>query len=222
MNSVLDLVPILSTALAAWLGTQILRRFLQLPGAPHLGWWAAGVYLAGFGTLAEALVNLFGWSAPLFRLWYAAGALLGGVALAQGAAYLHLSRGVASRLTWIVVGYLIAVLLMVAVVPLNGAVVADRELTGLVMGWRWARWLRPPVTLYSAVLLLVTAVVATRRGRAAGSPAGLASWWIAVGGTLAAIGGTFPLLGHDDLLYLTELAGLLLVWRGYVLTIARR
>ncbi len=38
---------------------------------------------------------------------------------------------------------------------------------------------------------------------------------IAIGGILPGIGGTFTRLGHVEVLYVTELLGLLVIWVGY-------
>jgi drug/metabolite transporter (DMT)-like permease len=48
----------------------------------------------------------------------------------------------------------------------------------------------------------------------------LGNWLIALGGLLPAIGGTFTRLGFVEALFLTEFAGILLIWAGYRVILA--
>ncbi len=41
------------------------------------------------------------------------------------------------------------------------------------------------------------------------------NWLIAVGGLLPGIGGSFTRAGYVEVLYVTELIGLILIWLGY-------
>jgi hypothetical protein len=43
---------------------------------------------------------------------------------------------------------------------------------------------------------------------------------IAVGAILPGIGGTATRMGYTEVLYVTELAGLLLIWAGYRISVA--
>ena len=46
-----------------------------------------------------------------------------------------------------------------------------------------------------------------------------ANVWIAAGAILPGIGGTATRFGHTEVLYVTELVGLLMMWRGYVISV---
>lgn len=39
--------------------------------------------------------------------------------------------------------------------------------------------------------------------------------WIAIGAILPGIGGTFTRMGHVEVLYITEILGIPLIWPGY-------
>ena len=106
-RTVVHFLPLITTGVAAAFAVVLFRHWRSRPRATHLMWWTAGVVAFGVGTLAESLTTLFGWSEPLFRLWYIAGAFLGGYPLAQGSIYLLMNRRFAD-LSAIVVSSLIA------------------------------------------------------------------------------------------------------------------
>ncbi len=216
-------VPILTTVLSAVLGTILLRRHREKPGRPYLGWWAAGVYIYGLGTLCESTVTLAGWSPAMFRLWYVAGALLGGVSLAQGSVYFHLERRVANRLTVLVVTYLLVASILVAVGPLDLTLVEPHRLSGKVMVWSWVRLFSPPANLYAVIFLIGGAGRSVWQHLRRGSPGRFAvgNTLIAVGAVLPGIGGAYSRMGLTEVLYVLECIGLILIWIGYRLCTVR-
>lgn len=217
-REIVDFLPLLTTVLAAGFATVLFRHWRRKPDATYLFWWTIGVAVFGVATLAEALTTLFGWSEPVFRLWYITGALMGGVFLAQGTVYLLISRRKADVLTRILLVYLAAAALLVLVTPILGAEVEEFRLSGSVIEWSWIRLLTPLPNIY-AVFWLVggsvwSAILYLRRG--AGSPRRV--WGnvsIAAGALLPAIGGSAAKAGTVELLYVTELVGLTLIWFGY-------
>lgn len=222
MRSAVHYLPILTSALALWFAPQLFRRWRGRRPAPHLFWWGLGVALYGVGTVTESLTTLFGWSEPVFRAWYISGALLGGAPLAQGTAYLLLPRRGADRLT----ALLLAVVAVAAVCVLLSPVALDRveahRLSGRVLEWTWVRRFSPFINSYAFLMLVGGALLSAWRFR--GVPGGrgkvLGNVAIAAGGLLPGIGGTFTRFGHVEVLYVTELAGLLLIYLGYRLNIA--
>lgn len=217
-RAAVDYLPLVTTAVAAAFAVVLFRHWRSRPSARYLMWWTLGVAVYGLGTLAEGLTTLFGWSEPVFRLWYITGALMGGIFLAQGVVYLLLSRRAADRLTVVVVAYLAVATTLVLIVPVDAAAADPYRLSGQVIEWGWVRLLTPLVNVYAVFWLVGGAIWSAWRywrtdtgtgRRVAGNVA------IAAGALLPAIGGSFSRAGHTEVLYVTELLGLLLIYAGY-------
>jgi hypothetical protein len=196
----------------------VLWRHWRRSQAPHLLWWTAGVVLFGLGTLTEALTTLFGWHEGLFRAWYITGALLGGAPLAQGTVYLLMSKRTADRLTVALVGYVLIAAAFVLSTPIVAEAVEDDRLDGSVMQWQWVRLFSPLVNTYAFIFLVGGAIWSAWRywRRADRSKArAVGNALIAVGAILPGIGGSFTRAGYVEVLYVTELVGLVLIWMGY-------
>lgn len=210
-------LPIATTLVAAAFTAILYRHWRAKPEARHLLWWTIGVALYGVGTLTEALTTLFGWSEPVFRAWYIAGALLGGAPLAQGTVYLLLPRKRADRLTVLLITYVAMAAAFVISTPLDLSAVESHRLSGDVIEWAFVRLLSPLLNLYAVVFLIGgaiwSAVQYRRRGQTGARVRG--NVLIAVGAILPGIGGSFARAGTVEVLYVTELAGLLLIWAGY-------
>jgi len=210
-------IPIVTTFIAVGFAYVILRRYRVRRSGPHLLWWGIGILLYGVGTATEASVTLFGWSAPLFRTWYISGALLGGAPLAQGTVYLLMRRPVANRLAVALLLWVSVAAVFVMVSPIDFALVEPHRLSGRVMEWTWVRAFSPLVNTYAAIFLIGGAVYSALRFRR--NPAMhhryVGNVLIAVGALLPGIGGTATRFGHVEVLYVTELIGLILIWLGY-------
>jgi hypothetical protein len=214
-------LPIITTALAVPFCLTLWARYRSRPSATHLLCWCLGIGIYGLGTLAEALTTLTGWHPGVFRLWYVSGALLGGSPLAQGSVYLLLRRRTAHILSAVLITYLAFAALCVLLSPLDYTRVQAHRLSGAVLSWHWVRLLSPPANLYAVIFLIGGAIVsAIRYSRQRETRHRfLGNVLIAVGAILPGIGGTATRLGHVEVLYVTELAGLLLIWWGYRLNI---
>jgi hypothetical protein len=214
-------IPIVTTILAVPFALEIYRRYQSHPERLHLLWWAIGIATYGVGTFTEAATTVFGWNEPLFKAWYISGALLGGAPLAQGTVYLLLSRRVAHVLTAVLIGYVVIAATAVTMSPVNHALVEPHRLTGAVLEWRWVRYFSPFVNLYAVVFLIGGAILSALRYSA--DPAtrhrAYANVFIAVGAILPGIGGTATRMGYVEVLYVTELIGLVLTWIGYRMSV---
>lgn len=211
-------IPILTTLFSAWFFWILFKHWRKKPDARYLFWWTFGVAAYGAGTLTESLVALFGWNAVVFKSWYITGALLGGVPLAQGTVFLLMGKRFA-RISEVAVFVAIVVCsLLVILSPLDYAQVETNRLTGKVLGWQWVRALTPLINIYAFVFLVGGAAYsawkyakdALFKARFQGNVL------IAVGGLLPGIGGSFTKFGYTEVLYVTELLGLLLIYWGYV------
>jgi hypothetical protein len=220
VRSVVHFVPIVTTVVALAFAGVVLARWLDR-GSTYLLWWGIGMLTYGAGTITESATTLLGWHEPVFRAWYITGALLGGAPLAQGSVYLHLGRQTANRLTIIVGAVIVVASACVLASPVDHALVEPFRLSGRVFEWRWVRLFSPLINLYAVVFLVGGAIVSAIRYRRTPEtyPRFVGNVYIAVGGILPGIGGTFTRFGHTEVLYVTELLGLLLIYAGYRLNV---
>ena len=217
MRDPVHFIPIVTTIVALFFAPVVYKRWSVRKSGPHLLWWAAGIAMYGVGTLTESLTTLMGWNEFVFRSWYISGALLGGAPLAQGTVYLMFSRKLANRLSAVLITAVVIASVCVVLSPIDYAAVETHRLTGAVMGWQWVRLFSPFINTYAAIFLIGGAVVSAWRFRKDPSARHrfLGNCFIAVGALLPGIGGTFTRFGHTEVLYVTELMGLILIWIGY-------
>jgi len=210
-------LPIVTTVMAAIFLTLLLRRASKRNWAPHLMWWAFGVFAYGVGTALEASVTLFGNSLFLFTSWYIAGAIFGGYPLAQGSVYLHFPKRKAHMLTAASLTFAAAMTVLIILSPKDASQLQAHRPDGAVLQWQWVRWGTPIINLYAVVFLiglaawsaLQFALVHKNANRAIGNTL------IAVGALLPGIGGSMAKAGVVEGLYVGELVGLALIWAGY-------
>jgi hypothetical protein len=225
--------PILTTILTIVFAAQIYRRYAQRGRiGNHLLWWTIGVLTYGMGTFAESYITILGWNPVIFKVWYIAGALLGGAPLAQGTVWLLLKPQTAKRLTFALLTAIVVSAIFVIVSPVNTPV--DLHLpSGRALGWQWVRYLSPFINTYAVVFLIGGAILSAMRYRRVaragqGDLAELAqdrffgNVLIAIGAILPAIGGASSRAGHTEVLYILELAGIILIWLGYWFNIRKR
>jgi len=191
-------------------------------GGSHLLWWGLGTLTYAAGTITESLTTLLGWHEPIFRAWYITGALLGGAPLAQGTVFLLCSRRTAVRLTAALVSVVLVAAICASIAPINYAAVEPHHLTGRVFLWSWVRLFSPFINLYAVSFLVGGAILSSLRYRRKTEThhRSVGNALIAVGALLPGIGGTFTRLGYTEVLYVTELIGLLLIYRGFRLITA--
>ncbi len=219
--SLVHYIPIVTTILAVPFALEIYRRYRAHPDRLHLLWWAIGIATYGVGTFTEATTTLIGWNEPTFRAWYISGALLGGAPLAQGTVYLLLGKRTAHVLTTILIVYVVVASVFVVLSPIDYSQVEAHRLTGRVLGWQWVRAFSPLVNLYAVVFLIGGAILSALRYSADPSTRHrvYANVLIAFGAILPGIGGSATRMGYVEVLYVTELAGLLLTWTGYRMSV---
>jgi hypothetical protein len=210
-------VPIITTAFAAYFTYVLYLHWRENPKR-YLLWWMIGVALYGLGTLTEAATTVAGWSPVVFRTWYIAGALLGGAPLAQGTAYLLLKQKSADRISIALVGYVAMASAFVLLSPLDLSLVEPHRLSGEVLEWQWVRLFSPLANTYALIMLVGGAAWSAWRYRkktGRSGPRVTGNWLIAVGALLPGIGGSFTRAGMVEVLYVTEIVGLSLIFLGY-------
>lgn len=210
-------LPILSTLFATFFAAVLFSRFAQKGAGPHLFWWGVGMVTYAMGTFTEAFTSLVGWNETVFRLWYVAGAFLGGYPLAQGSAYLHLGRQAANRWAYFWVTVIAVASVFVFIAPVDASLAEAHRLSGNVLQWRAVRLVSPFVNIWAMLFLVGGAVVSAVKFRKDSRFRGrfIGNSLIAVGGLLPGIGGSMTRAGYVEVLYVTELMGLIFIYLGY-------
>jgi hypothetical protein len=212
----IDYIPIFTTLLSVYFFIEIFKHYSS-KRKQYLLWWMLGVVTFGLGTLSESLHALVGYKELNLRFWYIIGALLGGFPLAQGTVYLLFSKKFADRTAFFFVSYIIVAAIFVMLVPISIPEDFDGRLTGKVFEWNWVRLFSPLINIYAFLFLVGGAIYSAYKYfkmknlqyRVYGNAA------IALGGILPGIGGSFTRAGYVEVLFVTELIGLALIYLGY-------
>ena len=209
-------LPILSTIFSLFFLYQILRRYLA-KGGTHLLWWSIGVFTYGLGTFIEAVITLSGNSVIKNKLWYIAGAILGGYPLAQGSVYLHFRKRTANILTAISLPFIIIASILVILSPTNTDLLESFRPSGASLGWQWVRLLTPFINIYSVIFLIGSAFYSAIRYAKVenGKNRAIGNSFISFGALLPGIGGAMAKGGVVEALYIGEFIGIILIWIGY-------
>lgn len=217
MIAFIQKIPILTTLLSAVFFVILYKHWIYKSNPSYLFWWMIGVLCYGLGTLTESIVGIFQWSEPVFKSWYILGALLGGFPLAQGSVYLIFQKRTATIMMFVVVTIIVIASVLVLLSPIDYSLVEPTRLTGKVLVWKNVRLITPFVNIYAFIFLVGGAVYSAYRysrdeqfkSRFIGNI------FIAVGGLLPGIGGSFTKFGYTEVLYVTELLGIILIYMGY-------
>jgi hypothetical protein len=209
-------IPVLTTIFSVFFLSRIVPHYLS-KRSNYLLWWTLGVLTFGMGTVTESINAIFGWSEANTKIWYVVGALLGGYPLAQGTIYLLMEKRFADISTFVCYTVIVVAATCVVLSPIEIPEGYDQRLTGRVLAWQWVRYFSPFLNLYAFVFLFGGAVYsaiqyfANERGRARF----LGNILIAIGALLPGIGGSFTRFGYVEVLYITELVGLIFIYLGY-------
>ena len=210
-------LPLVSTCCALFFCTRLFSRYRAKGGGAHLWWWGVGMATYGAGTLTESLTTLVGWQPTVFRFWYITGAFLGGYPLAQGSIYLLMPSTFARWSARLAVSYIVLGAVLVFMTPLDTSLAEVHRLSGRVIEWHWIRLLSIPLNLYSVLFLSGGALLSALRFRQRPPLRNryLGNIMIAIGAVLPGIGGAMTRAGYVEVLYVTELLGLILIFAGY-------
>ena len=225
MKSIVHYIPILTTLVAIPFGVILFRHWRRKPGAVYLAWCTLGLITYAAGTLTESLTTLVGWNPFVFKAWYISGALLGGVPLAQGTVYLLMQKRFSDRSALIVTAFILVASVCVVLSPLNFSLVETHRLSGQVFEWQWVRLFSPFINVYAVIFLIGGAIWSASKYWRSGAEYQSRMWGnvlIALGAILPGIGGSFARGGIVEVLYVTELIGLILIWAGYQVIVTDR
>jgi hypothetical protein len=216
MDHFIEYIPIITTVFSIYFSIEIYNHYLAKRKS-YLLWWTIGVMTFGLGTLAESINVLYGWSEANLKYWYIIGALLGGFPLAQGSVYLLMNRKFADVTSVIFVSLIIAGAVAVTITPVTIPENYNYKLTGAVFTWKWVRLFSPFINIYAFIFLVGGAIYSAlkyykMKQREAPFKGNIL---IAIGGLLPGIGGTFTRMGYVNVLFVTELIGLIMIYIGY-------
>ena len=221
-------LPYLTTTIALIFTITLFLRYRR-KGGVHLLLWTFGMFLYFLSTFCEIILSIE-FSEAALKVWYIAGAMLVAAWLGQGTVHLLVRKGkIAMTLTYILAAVSLGAILLVIAAPLTGAQAAYtvtlpaseqyKEImtrSGLIIALTILLNLYGTVTLvggalYSAYLFWRKEILSNRM---------FGNILIAVGALSPAMGGSFLKAGLFDFLYLSELAGILLMFAGFQLATA--
>jgi len=217
MIEFINKIPILTTILSAVFFVILYKHWIYKNKPAYLFWWMIGVLCYGLGTLTESIVGVFHWSEPVFKSWYILGALLGGFPLAQGSVYLIFNNRTATTMMYVVVTIIMIASVLVILSPIDYLLVEPTRLTGKVLVWKNVRLITPIVNSYAFIFLVGGAAYSAYRYSkdVQFKSRFIGNIFIAMGGLLPGIGGSFTKFGYTEVLYVTELLGIILIYMGY-------
>lgn len=216
MNTFIEYIPIVTTFFSIFFIREIYSHY-QRRKTSYLLWWTLGVLAFGLGTLAESIHAIFGWNEINLKYWYIVGALLGGFPLAQGSVYLLMNKRFAHFTSVLFIGLIVIASYYVIKTPLAIPEDFDYRLTGAVFEWKWVRKFSPFINIYSFLFLVGGAIYSATKyyGYKDKQAHFKGNIFIAIGALLPGIGGTFTRMGYVEVLFITELIGLVLIYMGY-------
>ncbi len=212
------LVPLLASLVSLAFALVVLDQYLGRK-RDHLLYWAIGLFAWSLGTFAEFVFEALGPRSLPFRIWYLSGAVITAAWLGMGTLAL-----LAGRRRW--VDMAVGALALATVIAYVRGFAADVDLervrqAGHLTGEAFpssVRLMTPWFNVFGTVALVGGAIwsaVALARKR-------MPSWrvqanvLIAVGSMLPALGGSASKAGHPEILYLTELAGAVVIFAGFL------
>jgi len=217
-------LPFLSTLVTFAFAAAVFARYLKRRGL-HLLLWTIGLLCYGIGTLSEVILG-FAFSGLFLRLWYLSGAMLTAAWLGQGSIHLLVrKRSVALTLTGILTAVSLLAATLILFAPLtpaaasyNVALAISSQYKDILTRGGLTVLLTILLNIYGTLTLvggaIYSAVIFWRKRVLFNRMIG--NVLIAAGALAPAMAGSFVKLGLPDLLYLSELIGVVLMFIGFV------
>ncbi len=211
-------IPILTTLFGLYFFSRLWQHWNTNKSSRHIFWWMLGVGFYIAGTITESINTLAGFSVANFKAWYITGALLGGAPLAQGTVYLLCKRKFANTTAIMLTIVIVCTAILVLLSPVFIERVTEGRLAGTILGWTFIRYITPFINIYAFIFLVGGAVFSAIKysKNKDFKKKFVGNLWIAAGGLLPGIGGSFTKFGYVEVLYVTELLGLLFIYTGYL------
>ena len=221
-------LPYLTSTTALVFSIFIFLRYRR-KGGMHLLLWGIGMFLYFLSTFCEVILSIT-FSELAIKIWYIAGAMLVAAWLGQGTVHLLIRRGkIAMTMTYILAAVSLVAIAVVMAAPLTGAqagynvsLPASEQYKEVMTRSGLTIFLTILLNLYGTITLvggaLFSAYLFWRKEILSNRMFG--NIMIAVGALSPAMGGSFLKAGLVDFLYLSELAGIILMFAGFLLATA--
>jgi hypothetical protein len=218
-------LPYLTSTTALVLSIVIILRYRR-KGGVHLLLWGFGMFLYFLSTFCEIILSIQ-FSEIALKIWYLAGAMLVAAWLGQGTVHLLIRKGkVAMTMTYILLAVSLVAVTLVMLAPLTGSQAgydithpASEQYKAIMTRNGFIIALTILLNLYGTITLvggaLYSAYLFWRKDILVNRMFG--SILIAIGGLSPAMGGSFLKAGLFDFLYLSELAGIIIMFVGFLL-----
>jgi len=217
-------IPILSTLVTFSFAVAVFTRYLKRHHT-HLLIWTIGLIFFGIGTLSEVILGL-AFNGLVLKLWYLSGAMMTAAWLGQGTIHLLVrKRGVALTLTIILAALSVVSFVLIFNSPLTSAAASYNVVQPISSQYKdiltrsgFSLFLTILLNIYGTLALvggaIYSVVIFLRKHVLVHRMIG--SIFIAIGGMAPALAGSFVNLGLPDLLYLSELLGVILMYIGFL------
>jgi hypothetical protein len=220
----MHIIPFFSTLVTFIFMISVFRRYQKKHGI-HLLLWTIGLIWYGIGTLSEVILGLT-YNGFILKFWYLAGAMMAAAWLGQGTIHLLVrKRGVAKGMTIFLglVSALAAILIFTAPFAANAPAY---QLTQAISSQYKDILTRNGLIIALTIMLNIYGTLALVGGAAYSA---FIFWrkrvlfnrmvgniMIATGALMPAMAGSFVNLGMADVLYLSELVGVILMYSGFI------
>jgi len=215
------LISFVSSVVAFSFAAMVFRQFFRRR-RPYQAVWALALAIFGAGVAVECVANFTGWTLVEYRLWFLFGATFAAAILGLGSCYLMLPPRAAQLASAFVLVAGAWAVFRISTVPIQAALVIPRHGQAL-----------PPAV--QAIPGDVTAAVVGLNVFGTAALVGCALWsawtlWrrgdgprrvaanalIAAGALIVAGSGSLAGLGHSEYLFLGELAGISIIFAGFL------
>lgn len=216
MIKIIEFLPILTTILAMYFTYEIAQHYSKFR-TKYLLWWTIGIFNYGLGTMSESINILIGWNEINLKFWYITGALLGGFTIAQGTVYLLMPGKFGDRTTILWTIYIAIAMACVILTPAGIPEDYSGKMTGASFKWEWVRYFSPFINLYAFIFSFGGAIYAANKyfQQITKESKFIGCIYISFGALLTSIGGVYSKMGYINVLFITELIGLILIYMGY-------
>ncbi len=210
-------VPLLSSIFSLVFALLMLGQYMARR-RPYQLVWGIGLLMYFAATLSEFLVGYIGLKAAFYRGWYLFGAIYVAAYLGMGSLYLLAPRRIAHGVMGLLLIVSLYALIRVLSVPVDLSKLVEGEVLWGIAFPTSVRLLTPFFNIFGTIALVggaaYSAWVFWRQHIFPHRV--ISNTLIAIGAILPALRGTFSRLGMPQTLYLLELAGIVIIFVGFL------
>ena len=227
----MNYLSVLTTLVTIVFMVSVFLRFLRRRSHPYLLVWSFGLLLYGLGTISEVVLSLT-FSPLMLKIWYLSGAMLTAAWLGQGTVFLLIRRRYVAPTLAVILGLAsIASIVLILTAPITSAASGFQIHTPVSAQYQDILVRSGAVTaltiflnIYGTICLIGGAIFSGFlfwRKRILPNRV-LGNVLIAIGAMSPAMAGSFIKLGLNDMLYVSELLGVVLMYLGFLQASYRR